>query len=194
MQTNRADTMGEAAHKPATYEDLLAVPRDRVAEIINGALVTHPRPAPKHAMASSYLGAELIAPFSKGRGGPGGWVILDEPELHLGEHVLVPDIAGWRREHLPELPETAWFETPPDWVCEVISPSTARHDRFEKRDLYAAFKVPYLWFVDPDARTVETFELRDQQWVLLATYAGDAEMAAPPFDVVPFSLKALWSY
>ena len=186
--------MGELAVKRATYEDLEKVPAHLVAEIIGGRLVTHPRPRPKHAMVSSFLGDELISPFSKGRGGPGGWLILGEPELHLGEHVLVPDLAGWRRERMPELPETAWFETPPDWVCEVVSPTTARYDRFEKRDIYGAFKVPHLWLVDPDAQMVETFELREGQWVLLATYADDAEIAAPPFAEVPFPLAALWSY
>ncbi len=190
--------MGEAAHKTApktaTYDDLLNVPRHEVAEIIGGTLVTHPRPAPRHARASSVLGGKLGDPFDFGHGGPGGWLILDEPELHLGEHVLVPDLAGWRRENLPQLPDTAWFETPPDWVCEVISPATARYDRFEKRDIYAAFKVAHLWFVDPDARTVETFALQDGRWTLLATYADNAEIAAPPFEAVPFALTPLWEY
>ena len=186
--------MGEPVPERATYEDLLKVQHPLVAEIIAGRLVIRPRPRPRHAMASSALGDELVFPFQKGRGGPGGWVILDEPELHIGEHVLVPDLAGWRRERLPELPETAWFETLPDWIYEVVSPTTARYDRFEKRDIYSKSGVSHLWFVDPDSRTVETFERQEKKWLLLATYADDDEIAAPPFEEVPFRLGVLWSY
>lgn len=115
--------MSEAVTKRATYEDVLQAPPNLVAEIINGRLQTHPRPAPRHAVAASSLGGELVNPFQQGRGGPGGWWILGEPELHLGEHVLVPDLAGWRRERMPRIPETAWLELPPDCVCEILSPS-----------------------------------------------------------------------
>ncbi len=184
--------MAELAFKEATYEELEKVPPNRIAEIIDGHLVTQPRPAPKHVLASSYLGDELTGPFAKGRGGPGGWIILDEPELHLGKHVLVPDLAGWRRENLPKLPEEAFFETPPDWICEVISPSTARYDRIEKRRIYAEFKVAHLWFIDPDAQTLEAFELRKGDWLLIASHAGKDEIAVAPFAEVPFSLGVLW--
>ena len=138
------------------------------------------------------MGFEIGGPFHKGSGGPGGWIILDEPELHLGEHVLVPDLAGWRRERMPELPDTAYFEIAPDWICEVISPSTARYDRLEKRDIYAAQKVSYLWFIDPDTKTQEAFELIEGRWMLLATHANDDEIAVAPFNEVPFSLGSLW--
>src|SRR5205085_2608797 len=117
--------MGSPAKSPqSVYEQFLAVPADLVAEIIHGALVTQPRPAPRHARAASKLGATLDGPFDSGIGGPGGWFIFDEPELHLGEHIVVPDLAGWRRERMPQLPDTAFFELAPDWVCEVLSPST----------------------------------------------------------------------
>ena len=141
--------MADAALRHATYEDLLQVPEHLVAEIVNGRLVTHPRPAPRHLRASSRLGGELDGPFDQGRGGPGGWWILDEPELHLGPQVLVPDLAGWQRERMPSLPETAWFELAPDWVCEVMSPSTARIDRVEKLPIYAAAGVGHVWHIDP---------------------------------------------
>jgi Uma2 family endonuclease len=130
--------------KPATYQDILDAPENLVAEIINGELHTQPRPAPHHSRASSSLGDELVSPFDKGRGGPGGWWILDEPELHLGHDVLVPDIGGWRRERMPRLPDTAWFELAPDWVCEVLSPGTARKDRVLKMPLYARYGVQHL--------------------------------------------------
>jgi len=104
--------------QPATYEDLCALPHNVVGEIINGELVVSLRPVPRHALATSYLGGELTGPFGRGRGGPGGWLILFEPELHLGDHVLVPDLAGWLRERMPGVPDTAWFGLRPDWVCE----------------------------------------------------------------------------
>jgi hypothetical protein len=129
--------MGEAAKVRSVHEEYLAVPDHFVAEIIRGALVTYPRPAARHAAAASALGAELFGPFRWGRGGPGGWIILDEPELHLAGNILVPDIAGWRRERMPELPDVAAFELAPDWICEVLSPSTEAADRADKLPIYA---------------------------------------------------------
>ena len=186
--------MAEVAHRATLYEDFLKIPPHKIAEIINGRLITQPRPAPRHALACSFLGDELISPFSKGRGGPGGWLILDEPELHLGDHILVPDLAGWRRENMPQLPNTAFFETPPDWICEVLSPATASYDRHEKRQLYADFGVTYLWLVDPDSKILEAFELFEQKWRLLATLAEDDQVAIAPFAEVPFSLGTLWNW
>jgi Uma2 family endonuclease len=136
--------MTATARKLATYEDLFDLPENIIGQIIHGQLITQPRPAPKHALASSSLGDELMSPFQKGRGGPGGWWILDEPELHLGPHILVSDLAGWRRERLPELPTTAYFTLPPDWICEILSPSTARLDRADKMPIYAAQGISFL--------------------------------------------------
>ena len=172
--------MVDPAERKATYEDLLKVPEHLVAELIHGHLNTHPRPAPRHARASSSLGSELHSPFDKGSGGPGGWWILDEPELHLGEHVLVPDIAGWRRGRMPTLPETAWFERAPDWVCEILSPDTARIDRVEKLPIYAGAGVRHAWLVDPDLRTLEAFENADR-------------VSVAPFDATELELAVLWA-
>ena len=185
--------MSQPAERMATYEDLLQVADTLVAEIINGRLVTHPRPAPKHAVAYSALGDELVSPFQKGRGGPGGWWILDEPELHLGADVLVPDLAGWRRERLPAMPETAWFELAPDWVCEILSPSTARDDRVEKLPIYAREGVAHCWLLDPELRTLEVYELREGHWLLHASYRDDARVSAPPFAAVEIELGGLWA-
>ena len=178
--------------RPATYQDVLDAPPHMVAELIRGALYLHPRPAPRHARAGSNLGGELYSPFGKGSGGPGGWVILDEPELHLGQDVLVPDLAGWRLSRMPRLPETAAFELPPDWVCEVLSRSTRKYDMAEKQEIYAANGVGFLWFVDPDVRRLEAFVLRDGAWMLLAALHDDAEVRVAPFDAIGFSLSALW--
>jgi Uma2 family endonuclease len=178
--------------RPATYQDVLDAPPHMVAELIGGALHPHPRPSPRHATASSHLGGELYGPFDKGSGGPGGWWILDEPELHLGADVLVPDLAGWRRERMPAPPEGAAFTQAPDWVCEILSPATGKLDRTEKRDRYGAASIGHLWLVDPEARTLEAFVLRDGAWVLSASLKDDDEVRLAPFDAVAFSLTALW--
>ena len=184
--------MSETAKELTNYEDLLQLPDHLVGEIVHGQLHASPRPAPRHALASASLGDELVGPYYKGRGGPGGWWIFDEPELHLGNHVLVPDLAGWRRERMPCLPETAWFELPPDWVCEVLSPSTARLDRAKKMPLYAEFAIPWLWLIDPGLQTLEAYELREGKWALLETLSGDRSVSVAPFDATAFPLSVLW--
>ena len=184
--------MPQPKAKTATCADIEALPENMVGEILFGALHTHPRPAPRHARATSTLGFELGGPFDRGRGGPGGWIILDEPELHLGPHVVVPDLAGWRRERTPKLPDTAYFEVAPDWVAEVLSPSTAQVDRTDKLAIYATFKVAHAWYVDPDARTLEEFALSGDKWLIAATFKDDEAVTAPPFEVHTFTLDALW--
>jgi len=180
------------ASRHATYEDLLQAPEHLVAEILNGELHTHPRPAPLHAVAASAMGGELYGPFSKGRGGPGGWWIIDEPELHLGAEIMVPDLAGWRREKMPELPDTASLSLAPDWVGEVLSPSTAKDDRSIKMPLYAGFGVGHLWLVDPMLKTLEAYELREGRWSLLVTLKDQDPVRVAPFDAIEFSLADLW--
>jgi Uma2 family endonuclease len=184
--------MGEPALKQATYEDLLAVPSHFVAEILAGTLRTHPRPAPKHANVSSVLGGKFSNPFHLGNGGPGGWWILDEPELHLQGDIMVPDLAGWHRERLPQLPDTAWFELVPDWVCEILSPSTARDDRVLKMPRYARYGVTHFWLIDPKLQTLEVYAISDGRWSLLATLKDDEKVRLAPFDAIEFSLGDLW--
>ena len=194
------DAMGVPAEEQrrATYADLLAVPSHKVAEIINGELRALPRPAPKHAQASSDLGVLLGGPFRFGLGGPGGWRILDEPEIHFGavglEDILVPDLAGWRLERLPELPQEAYFTLAPDWVCEILSPSTAADDRADKMPIYAREGIAYLWLIDPIARTLEIFKLgADGHWILLGIHRGAARVRAAPFDAIELDLSPLWA-
>ncbi len=180
----------------ATYQDLMDVPEHMVAEIIGGELVTKPRPASPHARASSALGAGLMGPFDLETGGegggPGGWWILDEPELHLGDDVLVPDIAGWRRERMPVLPNVAAFEIAPDWICEVVSPASARIDRVRKMNIYAREKVAHLWLVDPLAQTLEVYRLEAEHWVVVNTHAGTDRVRAEPFDSVELEMALWW--
>lgn len=186
--------MGAPAHRPATYADLQAVPEHLVAEIIDGALETHPRPRPRHAVVAAELTAELVPPFGRGRGGPGGWIFMVKPELHLGTQVVVPDIAGWRRSRLPIEPETAFIETPPDWVCEILSPSTTRIDQGPKRRIYAEFGVGHLWLLDPTAGLLESFTLTEGTWRLDGTVQRGETVALPPFDAVPFPLDDLFAF
>ncbi len=178
--------------RPASYEDLLAVPDHLVAEIVDGDLYATPRPAPRHAAAASGLGGALHGPFDRGRGGPGGWWILDEPELHLGPDVLVPDLAGWRRERMPRLPEEAFFSVVPDWVCEVVSPSTAALDRVKKLGVYARESVAYAWLIDPIARTLEVLRLESNRWAIVLSATGQDTVRAAPFDALDLDLVTLW--
>lgn len=185
--------VAEPAKRRATYDDLLAVADHLVAEIIAGALVTQPRPAALHARAASRLGDLLGGPFDRSSGGPGGWIILDEPELHLHSDVLVPDLAGWRRERMPELPDAAAFELAPDWVSEVLSPSTAAIDRIDKMPIYAREHVRHVWLVDPVQRTLEVLRLDGATYRLVATHRDDVAVHVEPFDALPFELGALWA-
>jgi Uma2 family endonuclease len=185
--------MAETARKSATYEDVLNAPEHLVAEIIDGELFTSPRPASRHTRASSVLGGKLMPPFDEGNGGPGGWWIADEPELHLAPDILVPDLAGWRRERMPSFPDAAFFTLAPDWVCEVVSPSTGRLDRVRKMPKYSANHIPHLWLVDPLQKTIEVYQLESSRWFLLATYGGDEKVRAEPFDAIEIDLTHLWA-
>lgn len=185
--------MAQGAQRRATYEDVLAAPDHLVAELIEGVLHLNPRPSSRHAVAASALGMDIGTPFHRGRGGPGGWVVLDEPELHLHGDVLVPDLAAWRRERMPEVPDASAFELAPDWVCEVLSPSTAALDRGAKMPIYAREGVKHLWFVDPVLETLEAFNLDHGRWIVLGTWAGKTIARIEPFDAIELDLSALWS-
>jgi len=194
----QAARMGFPAEKRrrATLADLETVPPNRNGELINGTLYIFSRPAPPHAHAASVLGMEIGGPFQRGRGGPGGWRILDEPDLLLGppddEDDIIPDLAGWRIERMPVLPPTAKFTLVPDWVCEILSPGTISIDRGEKMPAYARHGVRHVWLLDPLARTLEVFMLEAGRWVLLNVHHGDARVRAEPFEAIELELAALW--
>jgi Uma2 family endonuclease len=184
--------MTQPAKKPATYADVLAAPEHMVAEIIDGELHLNPRPAGPHTVAASGLGEELGPPFKRGKGGPGGWVILDEPELHLRSDIIVPDLAGWRVERMPEIRDEPFFTLAPDWVCEVLSPRTAKYDRTDKLRIYAREQVQWAWLVDPLSRTLEVLRRDGAQWTLLGTWRDEALVRAEPFDAIELELAVLW--
>jgi Uma2 family endonuclease len=182
---------GRAAH-PATYDDLARVPDHFVAEIVGGELHVTPRPALRHALAASSLGDELVAPFQKGRGGPGGWWILDEPELHLASDVVVPDLAAWQRGRLANVPDEPFLTLRPDWIAEILSPSTARLDRVHKLSIYAREQVPHVWLLDPAAMTMEVLALERARWIVLATHGAGERVRAVPFEAIEIDLAQIW--
>lgn len=185
--------MNDPARRRATYEDVLNAPEHMVAEILDGELHTHPRPALPHTMVATTLGEELGPPFRRGRGGPGGWIFADEPELHLGGDVLVPDLAGWRRERLSAVPNVPFLELAPDWVCEVLSPSTRWLDRGPKLRIYARAGVAHAWLVEPIERILEVLERGGERWTILDTFHGEERVRARPFDAIELDLSALWA-
>lgn len=176
------------------YAQLEALPKNMTGEIINGRLVAMPRPAGPHGQAESVLGASILPPYQQGRSGPGGWWIVIEPELHFIRNIeiVVPDIAGWRKERMPYPPRTHCYEVVPDWVCEIASPSTAKLDRTEKMPLYAKYGVRYLWLVDPLLKTLEVYELRDGCWLNIKTYKDNDAVSAVPFHKIVIQLDDLW--
>jgi Uma2 family endonuclease len=178
--------------KPATYADYAAVPETMAAEIVGGELFVYPRPTLRQQLASSVVLGELGAPFVRGLGGPGGWWMLFGPELHFGGDILVPDIAGWRHERMPQIPDAPHLELAPDWLCETLSPSSAKVDLSLKLPLYAQVGVKNVWLVDPAMRTVQTFRCEGGRWVLLRAFAADDRMRAEPFAELEIDLSALW--
>lgn len=190
---------GDAAKKRATYQDVLDAPPHHTAQILFGTLHVMPRPRARHAAAASALGGELTGTFGRKRGGIGGWILLDEPELHLGNEpdVVVPDLAGWRRERMPVVPDVAAFTLAPDWICEVLSPRTEKIDRGDKMDIYAREGVRHAWLVEPRRRYLEVFRLETvsgvARWLRIGLHAGDAVVHAEPFEALGLELDLLWT-
>ena len=186
--------MAAPSRRRATYEDLLQLPEHKVGELIDGELYASPRLRIGHAAAACALVEELGPPFKRGRGGPGGWILLMEPELHFGEDVLVPDVAGWRRERMPALDgEAPFIAVVPDWICEVISPSTEKLDRARKLPIYAGVGVAWAWIVNPRLRTLEVMQNRDGKWLVHAVHRDDQRVRIAPFDAIEIDLSMLWA-
>lgn len=185
--------MGLPARRVVTADDLWDVPDGMIGEILAGELVVSPRPAPRHSFAQASLDYEVTGPFQRGRGGPGGWVFLTEPELHLSGEVLVPDLAGWRKERLPTLSDEAALTVPPDWVCEILSPRTEARDRGAKARSYAREGVGHYWLVNPGLRTLEVWRLEGGRWVVVDLFQGTVEIRVEPFEAAPIALGELWA-
>ncbi|MEX1362254.1 MAG: Uma2 family endonuclease [Nannocystaceae bacterium] len=186
--------MSDPARRRATYDDVLAAPAHVIAEVIDGELRLQPRPAKPHAAAASALGEELGPPFKRGRGGPGGWIIIDEPELHLQADILVPDLAGWRRERMPAIvADEPFFTLAPDWVAEVLSPSTGKYDRTDKLRIYQREGIGWVWLVDPLQRTLEVLGREERGWSLVDTWRDEQRARAEPFEAIELELGVLWA-
>src|SRR5690606_3881936 len=196
LQGNQAcydEAVSDPAKSEATYEEVLSSPPHVVAEVVSGVLYQSPRPALPHAAAASVVGEELGPPFKRGRGGPGGWIILYEPEIHLGKDIVVPDLGGWRREALPRLPEDAFLTVAPDWVCEVASPSTRALDRGKKLDVYQREQVGFVWIIEPLDKFLEVLQWDGARYRIIQRVSGDEPVRLQPFDAIEFDLAALWA-
>ncbi len=178
--------------KKASYEDLYSIPENMIGEIIDGELYTMPRPSFRHSNVVGGISDEIRIPFQRGKGGPGGWIILFEPEIFLGGDILVPDLAGWKKERLPKPPTENYTTVPPDWICEVLSPATFRIDRIKKMRIYARFGVSHVWLVDPIAKTLEVFRLESERWLLLSAHSENDIVRAEPFQEIEIALEHLW--
>ena len=192
--------MQDLVKRRATYADLEAVPPHLVAEILNGELVTHPRPTGRHSRVHTRLIGQLVGHFEHGAEilhGPGGWALLTEPELHMADDVAVPEIAGWRIERLPPAPEPDPLEPVkialvPDWVCEVLSKSTEDYDRGDKAEIYARNGIPHMWLVDPRIEQLEVYELADGKCRQIGLHSGSVAVRAPPFEAAELVLRRIW--
>jgi Uma2 family endonuclease len=185
--------MSDPAEKSATYEDLYKVPENMIGEIINGELIVSPRPGPKHMRTASALSMKIGPPFDFGEGGgPGGWIFLVETEVRLGENTVVPDIAGWKKERFPAGLQSNWIPAAPDWVCEILSPSTALYDRTEKKAIYAEYRVGYLWLVDPFNMTIEVYRFESSDWAPVGVFGGKGAARLEPFQEIEIVLGDLW--
>lgn len=184
--------MSEAAPKKAVYEDLYSLPENMTGQIIDGELTVTPRPSTRHSLTAMALSGKLTPPYLFGEGGPGGWIILYENEVMLGENLLVPDFSGWRKERFPGIPKENWISVPPDWVCEILSPGTSGLDRVRKMPVYARYGVGFVWLIDPNDRTLEIYRLESGKWLLLAAFAQDDKVRAEPFQEIEINLSQLW--
>ncbi|GKT07408.1 Uma2 family endonuclease [Desulforhabdus sp. TSK] len=184
--------MSDLAKKLTTYEDLYDIPENMIGEILNGELIVTPRPAPRHMHVATVLSGEIEPPYRRGRGGPGGWIFLIEVEIKLGEDIVVPDIAGWRRERFPTELEHNWIPIAPDWVCEVLSPSTVRTDKVRKMPLYATQNVGHIWLIDPANLTLDAFRLESGRWSLLGSFSEHDTVRIEPFQETEIHLGDLW--
>ncbi len=183
---------GPGPRRPATLADWEAVPPPYTAHLIGGRLHVHPKPMPQHSRAQGRLLTKLDDPFDQGLGGPGGWILLQEVDVKLGQEIVAPDIAGWRRDRMPSVPRSRPIALAPDWVCEVISPRTETFDRGDKANWYQEAGVGWLWFADPEAQTLEVYENDGGQFRQRLRFQGSASVAAPPFDAVAWPLASLW--
>ena len=183
----------DVARKIPTLADLDALPPDVKGEIIEGVLYTMTRPRGRHQLAATLVGEDLSGPFNRGRGGPGGWWILVEPGIELpGTPEIAPDLAGWTRDRLAALPEDEPIRVVPDWVCEILSPTTRRHDLLVKKPYYAKVGVRHHWIVDRLERTLTAYRLEGGLWLELGMFSEETDARVEPFAAVSLDISSWW--
>jgi len=186
-------TTTKPSTKPPTLADLDALPPGIVGEIIDGVLYTMTKPRMRHQRTGTGISADLRGPFDLGRGGPGGWWIVTEPGIELpNTPEISPDVAGWRRERMPEMPGDEPIRVVPDWVCEILSKNTRRHDQVVKMPYYAKIGVAYAWVADAEARVLVAYRLESGAWRVIGTYSNETEARIEPFDTVPVNVADWW--
>lgn len=184
----------DPARKAPTLADLEALPPDIKGEIIEGVLYTMTRPRGRHQRTSLAIGGDLRDPFDRGRGGPGGWWIIPEPGIELpNTPEIAPDLAGWRRERLPVVPDDAAIHVVPDWVCEILSPTTRRHNLLVKKPFYAKVGVAHHWLIDLPARTLTVYRLESGRWLELGVYGDEHEARVEPFAEIALDIASWWT-
>jgi Uma2 family endonuclease len=185
--------MSETARRRATWDDLVRAPDDgRTYEILDGELEAMPRPLPRHNRAQALLVGDIGGPYDRGRGGPGGWWILIEPDVLLEPHgSFVPDVVGWRRARMPTLQESRPITTVPDWICEITSPKDRGRDRVRKANLYLRAGLPHYWILDPEQRTLEAFAAREKAWLRLGGWTDGDAPRIPPFEEIEIDVAGL---
>lgn len=185
-------TSETSTRRPATLLDLDNLPEDLFGEIIDGELQVHPRPDEPHARVAFKLTLTLGNPFDLGVNGPGGWIFLPEPRILFGaQTTLSPDLAGWRRERYAA-PRKGPLQVTPDWICEILSPSTARYDRVRKLPIYAQNGVSHAWVIDPVLRTLDVLRLESGSWVIVGIYERNDKVRAEPFGEIEIDLSQVW--
>ena len=185
--------VNETTSRPATYQDVIDAPPHLVAEIVDSVLYTRSRHTFEYGYAAGALLIKLGSHFGQGSGDPRGWWIFPEPEVHLGDDVLVPDLAGWRQECMPRIPDGVHTDLAPDWVCEILSPSARKLDCDARRAVYARASVGYMWQIDADNRSLEAFRLLGGDWGLLESLSGNVPVSLSPFEEVRLDLRDLWT-
>lgn len=178
--------------KPAAYDDIRALPETMVGELIGGELIASPLLSPAQSIVVGALLGELLKPFQCSIGGPGGWWIFRAVEVHLGDDVLVPDLAGWRRERLPRISDIPFVDLAPDWLCEILSQSSARLDRVQKLPIYRREGVNHIWLIDPTARTLEAYRREGEKWILIGNFGTAQRVRIEPFEAHEIDLKSFW--
>ncbi len=185
--------MSEPAKKNRTYEDLHAIPENMLGEIINGKLVVTPRPGRKHGYVATTLIEQVGPAYHGGRGGPGGWIFIVEPEIILGKHIMVPDVAGWKSGRFPREEETNPISAVPDWVCEILSsPKGELCDRSEKMPIYARYGIPHAWLINPTIQSLEAYRLEHGRWSTLGVFGERQRAPIEPFAEIELDLGEFW--